>query len=238
MPSRFHAMLEEHLPQVFGLFGFRPSLINIGTFAHVGWPELLPLLTLLAAASVLWLAVDLGRRRSFASTAFPIYLALIGIQAALVYPLTRDLTMFTFRYGLLALLLPVSVGALSLQMARPAGLRAIGAMVLALIASAACLDHLTVIRAARVEPPPARLAPLAAHLEGRGYTVARAGYWRAYALSFIAQERVRVASTDMRRIREYQLRADAAGPAAIVIDTEPCRGRQEVEVFEGWHFCK
>jgi hypothetical protein len=238
LPFRFRAMLEEHLPQLFGVFGFRPSLINVGLFVHVGWPELLPLLALLAAALLLWLAVDVARHRSFAGTAFPIYLGLIAIQSALVYPLTRNPTMFTFRYGLLALLLPVSLGALSLQASRPVGLRAIGAMVLALLASAACLDHLTVIRSTGLEPPPPRLAPLVAHLEARGYTVARAGYWRAYALSFLAQERVRVASTDMQRIREYQLSADQAGPAALLIDPEPCKGREEVEVFEGWHFCK
>ena len=68
--------------------------------------------------------------------------------------------------------------------------------------------------------------------------MARAGYWRAYALTFLTEERVRVASTDMQRIREYQLLADQAGAAAVIIDSEPCRGRQEVEVFDGWHLCK
>ena len=238
LPHRFRGMLTEYLPQLLGLYGFRPSLINIGSSIHVGWPDLVPLVTLIGGAVLLWLAVDLVRRRSLESTAFPMYLCLIGLQAAIVYPLSRDLTMFTFRYGLLALFLPISIGALALQDWRPAALRAMSAMGLALLASAACLDHVSVLQYARREPPPPHLVPLAAHLEAIGVTAARAGYWRAYELSFITRERVKVASTDMERIREYRERANAAGPATVIIDAQPCEGRQELEVFEGWHLCK
>jgi len=51
-------------------------------------------------------------------------------------------------------------------------------------------------------------------------------------------ERPEVASTDMERIREYREHADAAGPATVIIDAQPCEGRQELEAFEGWHLCK
>ncbi len=238
LPHRFRAMVTEHLPQLLGLFGFRPSLINIGSSIHVGWPDLLPLVTLIGGAVLLWLAVDLVRCRSLEATAFPIYLCLIGLEAVIVYPLSRNLTMFTFRYGLLALFLPISIGALALQDRRPAALRAMGAMGLALLASAACLDHISVLQYARREPPPPHLVPLAAHLEAIGVTAARAGYWRAYELSFVTRERVKVASTDMERIREYREHADAAGPATVIIETQPCEGRQELEAFEGWHLCK
>ena len=66
------------------------------------------------------------------------------------------------------------------------------------------LDHIGVLQYARREPPPPHLVPLAAHLEAIGVTAARAGYWRAYELSFLTRERVKVASTDMQRVREYQ----------------------------------
>ena len=118
------------------------------------------------------------------------------------------------------------------------GVPGMSAMGLALLASAACLDHVSVLQYARREPPPPHLVPLAAHLEAIGVTAARAGYWRAYELSFITRERVKVASTDMERIREYRERANAAGPATVIIDAQPCEGRQELEVFEGWHLCK
>lgn len=238
LPSRFRAMFEQHLPQLLGLYPFRPSLIGIGSFAHVGWPELAPLVALVSLVTCGWLGLDVARRRSTEGVAFPAYLALVGLQAVIAYPLTRDLTMYTFRYGLLALFLPVGLGALSLQAWRPTVVRALGALALSLLASASCLDHAGVLREARAEPPPPRLAPLAAHLEARGITVARAEYWRAYALSFLTRERVIVASTDLQRIRDYQLRADQAGPATVVIDAQSCKGRHELEVFEGWHLCR
>ena len=106
------------------------------------------------------------------------------------------------------------------------------------MSSAAALDHVTVLRAASVEPPRPRLVPLAQHLEARGITVARSGYWRAYELSFRTGERVKVASTDLQRIREYQDLADRAGSAAVYIETKPCEGRQEVGEFQGWHLCR
>ena len=82
------------------------------------------------------------------------------------------------------------------------------------------------------------LTLLAQQLPDRGITVARAGYWRAYELSFRTSERVKVASTDIQRIREYQDLADRAGSAVVYIETEPCEWRQELEEFAGWHLCR
>jgi hypothetical protein len=238
LPERFRQLGSEYLPLLLGLAGYRPAVFGIGSGAHVGWGELLPVVSIASVVLLVWMMVDLARRRQFDGVAFPAYLLVVGVEAGVTLALTRNWSIFTFRYGLLALFVPIAIGAVALQASRPALLRALAAMLLAMLISAAALDHVSVLREAVVAPPPPRLAPLAAHLEARGVTVARAGYWRAYVLSFLTRERLKVASTEVPRIREYQLLADQRADETVTIREKDCEGRREIEVFEGWHLCR
>lgn len=238
LPQRFRALAVEYVPMMVGLAGFRPYMISIGSDAHVGWSELLPFTALVAGVLAVWLLVDLARRRPPGAVAFPIYLAIVGVEAAVVYALTRDLSIYTFRYGLLALFLPVAFFALVLQPTRPALLRGAGAALCGLLAAAALVDHVTVIQRAQFAPPPDRFVPLAARLEARGVRLARAGYWRSYVVSFLTQERVKVASNELQRIREYQVLADEASEGVVTIQETPCDGQRPVEVVGPWHICQ
>lgn len=237
LPARFRALAVEYVPMLTGLDGFRPYLLSIGTDAHVGWRELLPIALVLGLAIGVGLTLELGRGRAGPAAVFPLYLVLIGIQAALVYALTRDLSMFTFRYGLLALYGPVGIGALVLQGWRPVWLRATGGALLGLLAAASAVDHVVVIQRSTFAPPPVRFARVAERLEARGVTVARATYWRAYAITFLTGERVRVASTDLQRIREYQRLADDHGPGVVRVQEEPCEGDGRMERVDRWFLC-
>jgi hypothetical protein len=75
--------------------------------------------------------------------------------------------------------------------------------------------------------PPADLRVLADALVARGITTAYAPYWTAYAVTFMTDERVKVASTDFVRIEEYQSLA-AAEPGIVEIRDQPCPGGEQV----------
>ncbi len=238
LPSRFRALATEHLPMVVGLDGFRPNLLSIGTDAHVGWRELLPVAAGMSALLLIWLLVDLVRRRSFEPMAFPIFLAIVGLESGVIYALTRDLSMFTFRYGLLSLFLPVGFAAILLQPWRPMAMRAAGGALCGLLAVASIVDHAVVLDHARVTPPPPRFVPLAERLESRGVRLARAGYWRSYVVSFLTAERVIVASTELQRVREYQQLVERAGDGVVTIQETPCDGQRPLDVVGPWHLCQ
>jgi hypothetical protein len=235
--SRFRLLVVDHLPLLVGLYGFRPYLISIGSDAHVGWEELLPFVGSIALVLLVWLGIDLAKRRSVAGAAFPVFLLLVGLQSAVVYAVTRDPSMFTFRYGLLALYVPVALGALVVQPSRPRPLRACGAAVVGLLAAASLVDHVVVIQRSSFAPPPVRFARLAARLEARGATVARGSYWRSYVVTFLTGERVKVASTDLQRISEYQTLADEAGRHAVTISEEPCGPGERADQVDRWYLC-
>jgi hypothetical protein len=236
IPAHLREIVVEHVPMILGLRGFRPYLLSIGSDAHVGWDELLPLCVPAAVLLVGWLVVDVVRRRRTDGLAFPAFLALVGLQSLVVYAVTRDPSIYTLRYGLLALVLPIGIAALWLQPWRPARLRAVAAVLLGLLAAAATVDHVVVLERAMVAPPPVRFSGLAARLVERGDRVARGTYWRAYAVTFMSGERVHVASTDLYRIREYQLLAEKAGPTALISET-PCSPHEKAEQIGRWFLC-
>lgn len=238
LPRRFRALAVEHVPMLVGLDGFRPYLISIGSDAHVGWRELLPLASVMAGVLALWLVWHVARRRELEGGAFALYLAMVGLQSGVVYALTRDLSMFTFRYGLLALLLPVAFAALVLQDRRPVGLRAAGGALFGLLAAASLVDHATVLNRSTFLPPPPRFVPLAGRLEARGVRLARAGYWRSYVVTFLTAERVKVASNEIERIREYRVLADQAADGVVTIQETPCDNQTPFDTVGPWHLCK
>jgi hypothetical protein len=238
LPTRFRALVLEYVPMIAGLQGFRPYLISIGSDAHVGWSELLPVAVALTAGLIAWWLLDVARRRSWAGMAFPVYLAIVGLEAGVMYALTRDLSMFTFRYGLLALFLPVTLAALLLQASRPPLLRAGGALLVGVLTAASLVDHVTVIQRASFAPPPPRFVPLAETLEARGVHFARAGYWRSYVVTFLTGERVIVASNELQRVLEYQRVVDHASEGVVTIQETPCEGQRPFDVVGKWHLCQ
>jgi hypothetical protein len=194
-----------------------------------------PVLVLALLASLSWL-VQRARRRTWPEgSAFLVYLAGVGAMAAVVYLLTRDLSMGTFRYGLLALFFPIGLSALLLRGDSPPVSRWSATVMLILVASGAAVDHLTVLSRSATRPPPPRLRALADYLIERGVTVAEAGYWRAYALTFLTGERVKVASTFSERILEYRWLADRQGASLVVVSDAPCAGGERVAA---WYICR
>jgi hypothetical protein len=171
---------------------------------------------------------------------FPLYLTGVGVIAAIVYPLSRPLHVATVRYGLLVLYAPIGLAALMLHPARRAALRAIATACILIFAVGAAIDHIRVIAAAVKMPPPSRMRQVVTRLEQRGVEVASADYWRAYVITFMSGEKIKVASEDFVRINEYNAlaarRSSAAGQSGVVrIQADPCAARGER--VGGWYLC-
>ena len=72
---------------------------------------------------------------------------------------------------------------------------------------------------------------MATYLEGSGLKFARATYWDAYVITFLAQERVIVASTTTVRISAYQAEVDAHAGEAVTLQRLPCDGEPKVAAW-------
>jgi hypothetical protein len=237
IPRRVAALPTELFPMLLGVSQLDPRVFAIGSAVRVGWPELLPLLTIAALAWPLALAFRARTAVPREAVLFPVYLVLVGVQSALVYAATRDPSVYLLRYALLSLLVPIGVTALLLQPWRPWGVQLATSVFLSLLAGTAVIDHARVLQQAYRGAKPLRFADAAARLEERGVRIGRAGYWRSYAITFLTRERVKLTSTDVLRIQEYEDLADAAEPAVLYVQDQPCgRGVPEDRVG-AWYLC-
>jgi hypothetical protein len=173
-------------------------------------------------------------RRALDSTGFAWYLAGVGALAVAVYVAGRPVEFGTVRYALLGLLVPTGLVGAALASAPPRWARY--ALVASAIAwaTASAADSVRLAWRYAHDPPPNHVRILSDALVARDIRVAEASYWRAYRVSFIAREHVKVASTDMRRIEEYQALAWAEGQRLLTIQEAPCPGGTPIDI---WHLC-
>jgi len=153
----------------------------------------------------------------------------------LAYSATRPAEDVVRRYLLLSLLIPVGLSAVWLRLEpRRVVKRAVMVFILgwALLAGS---DNWRQFKRYATGQVPNPMRELVEALDARGVSVAAAPYWRAYKLTFLSGERIKVASTDVVRIAEYQSLAAAAGSSVIRIQESPCTGGQQVGV---WYFCR
>ncbi len=187
----------------------------------------------LVAAVVRVSAILLGRSPGPAAP-FAWYVLGVGVVAVVTYAITRPGGDVTERYILLSLFIPVGVAALWLSMEPHRRIRHAVAGVALVCAALAGVDHWREFSRYRSGAVPNPIRELGTVLEARGISVAEAPYWRAYKLTFMSGERVRVASTDVARITEYQKLAAEAGPGLVRISEEPCTNGEKVGT---WYLC-
>ena len=159
---------------------------------------------------------------------FAVYLLAVGATAAVVFVAAKPLLDLGYsRYALLGLLAPAGlIGVLlSLEPGRLARRAVIGIVVAWAAVMAA--DHAKMLLALERQPPPNPKRQLADYLVAHDITAAAGGYWRAYEITFLTRERVRIASQDFVRIDEYQ-RLYAETPRAPVLRETPCPGGAHV----------
>jgi hypothetical protein len=241
IPERLNTLLTEIIPALLGFKTWLPAALSIGSDVVVGWETAGLVVAALLAIALGHLALEISRS-TFADRRwlFPLYLIGIGTLALGVYPLTRPVTIVTVRYVLLVIYVPIGVAALLLQRGRHSACRWLAITAITIFATCSAVDHVRILTRARLVPPPAPMREIASRLEARGVRVALADYWRAYIITYLSGETIKVASTNFERITEYLAIAgrplDGISPGgAVMIQLEPCAvGGERVG---GWYLC-
>ena len=177
-------------------------------------------------------ARQLGTQVARAPIAF--YMVGVGAVAVVAFIAAKPVLAGYSRYAILGLLIPVGLTAAILALEphrvvrRAATVLVIGWAVLAVI------DNVRVLAMHIRQPVANPVRELADRLVERHVPVASAGYWDAYITTFIAQERVRVASSDFVRIQEYQQLFFERLSDARLLQHGPCPGGEQVA---RWYLC-
>lgn len=228
-PERARVMLRSYLP---GLLGAAASDVTAIPTGHgwLFWPLGAGLLVILVRALALtWRGFDPQR----AAPAW--YLAGVGALAVGVYVATRPADGLVIRYLLLAVCLPVGIVASHVALETKRAWLSVSIVLAVICAASSAVDHARLLEHFARGQEPNETRDLANALEARGVHIAESGYWRAYKISFLTRERVKVASTDVVRIDEYQRLARDAGSRLVAINDAPCPGGEHVSL---WYLCR
>ncbi len=164
------------------------------------------------------------RRPSAGGDGLAVYLAAIGACALCGYGLNGGIdleAMPVVRYALFVLYLPIGILLAFFQRERhPLVVRGVSALVAAW-AILTAVDAGRVIHEYRTTPPASPHREMADFLVRSGITHARAQYWDAYVITFLAREQAIVASTGKLRIAAYRAAADA-DPHTVELERQPC----------------
>ena len=165
------------------------------------------------------------------AAAFPFYLLAIGTIAVAAFIASKPVLTGYSRYVLLGLLIPVGIAAALAALEHGRGARmAIAAAAGSWILFAGSSHALVAVRYMK-NPDPDYPRQIAERLVANGISTAIGSYWRAYVVSFVAREHVRVASRDFVRIQEYQDAFERASNGVRLSD-DPCpNGREAGGVF-------
>ena len=222
--ARLHVLLAQGVPD---LFGARPlPLIEGGIWgdgsvgSYVAGVALVLALAV-AAARLLW-TVSKERARGIQ---VPLFLGIVAVEAIAAYGLhggTLVEPRTELNYVLLLLLLPVAVLGAYFQIERHASWRAAVVALTIAWTLPMLVDHVRVSREYIVRPPGNIHRILADYLTTHRIKYGWAGYWDSYRVTFLARERVIVASTETVRIPAYQTRVERNAANAVRIVRAPC----------------
>jgi hypothetical protein len=227
IPRGLTNLFVEHFPV---LFGTRPMALNelgIESASRQGFSGAWIILALTAGIAVAGVAIHLGKERRWKPAySFCAYLVLVALLSQAGYIIGRcgGLHYFTLRYELLSVIGLTGLAAWFLAVTPPGRLRSIW------MALAAGMVLVTAIPAVRLLAEYVRHEPanpkrmIVQHLEARGIKYAWGDYWRAYMITFLANERIIIAADDFERIHEYSEIVKAHKDEAVRIAREFCPG--------------
>lgn len=234
-PGRLRGMLREHIPLLLGLTRLEGDVAVQGR-DWLAWPALAILLALCArVAHLSWRRVRGSGDPDLVPAGFAWYLLGVGLVAAAAFVATRPILPAYARYGLLVLFLPIGLSGVLFSLEYQRWVRQGLVTAICLWAAIGGADHLSLLRSYQGAGRPNDFRVLADELLRREIEVAASGYWRAYKLTFLTGERVKVASSDFIRIVEYQHLAQREGHDLIEIRETPCQGGEQVAA---WYLCR
>jgi len=192
----------------------------------------LPIAALVAAAAI-------GRVTAKSTTpahrsGFAAYLILVGLQSALVYATLGCLVQdqMLIRYTLLTLFIPIGISAYALSGWPSKPVVWLSTCAIAAWAIAAGTDQTRVLAEYVRHPPPSHIRELANYLEGEGVKYGQAGYWTAYMIDFLTDERLLFSSFEKVRIAEYQNVLDEHDRESVIVSPNPPCGRAGIAFRE------
>ena len=225
-------LVGENLSVIFGwhegpLSTYAASRLRVG---HAwAW---LPIAALVAAAAI-------GRVTAKSTTpahrsGFAAYLILVGLQSALVYATLGCLVQdqMLIRYTLLTLFIPIGISAYALSGRPSKPVVWLSTCAIAAWAIAAGTDQTRVLAEYVRHPPPSHIRELANYLEGEGVKYGQAGYWTAYMIDFLTDERLLFSSFEKVRIAEYQKVLDEHDRESVIVSPNPPCGRAGIAFRE------
>jgi hypothetical protein len=173
-------------------------------------------------------------RAQLGRAAFAWYMLGIGAVAIVAFVAGKPVLGGYSRYAILGVLIPVGLTAAILALEPHRVVRRAATVLVIGWAAVAVVDNVRVLATNIRQPAANPVRELADRLVERHVPVASAGYWEAYVTTFIAQERVRIASSDFVRIQEYQdLFVERMGDARL-LRPDPCPGGEHVA---RWYLC-
>ena len=238
IPHGVRSLFGEHFPILFGTHRIALSDLAIqstGSQGLAGSGILLAIVVAMAAAVVGWHLLRERRwRPEYNACAYLVAIA-VASEAGYIVGRCGRLSYFTLRYELLSVLGLAGLTAWFLKVAAAPALRRGGsALACALLLVTAVPSAALLVEYIRHEPDnPKRM--MARHLEVRGIKYAVGDYWRAYAITFMTNERVIVAAEDVERIHEYASAVKAHSREAVRIAREFCAGGKPA--MEGLWIC-
>ncbi len=234
--SRGVENLAVHWSELFGTARVHAHRFGIDTAAVQGLPGLRWVLG--AAAIGMAASAVAGVERPAAwweRSRFAIYLLLIGVASATLYVVARCGTLSPMRYDLLSLVGATGLTALCLQSTRGRWFTCVVVAVVVGWAAISAVPHGRMwVEHVRGRPAGPKVQ-LIQQLEAHGVRYAEADYWIAYAVTFLSNERVIVASTDVERIPAYNREVEAHRAEAVRISRTRCG--EGPEVASGLFLC-
>jgi hypothetical protein len=227
LPAGTIQLFTDHWPV---LFGTRPMPLYELSIQSTGAQGVDGSWIIMAAAVLLPIAAIgyrlLRERRWRQEYNFCAYLVLTGLCSVAGYVIGRcgRLHPTILRYELLSTLAVVGLGAWFLKVVPWSWLRTTWIGIAFAAVGVTALSHAQLLREYVTNTPdnPKRL--IARDLESRGVKYAKADYWRAYAITFLTNERIIVASENFQRIREFEKLVDAHRDQAVRLARENCPG--------------
>jgi hypothetical protein len=232
VPGGLKAVATSHWAWLFGLqaqpvvdFGVNATTIQGVTGL---WAVMLMLASLvatcltLAGPAVLRAARDQGP--PFDRLQFPIYLSSTGLASAFMYAIGRCgvISIFTIRYDLLSVLIPIGLMAAFFTVERNRRLMLAAVVLVSGWAAVSAFGHGRLLAEYVTRTPVNRDREAIAELNKRQIRYGTADYWIAYRLTFLSKERIILAATGVSRIYDYNRIVASHRQDPIFLSRRPC----------------
>ncbi|HUR81054.1 MAG TPA: hypothetical protein VM733_09820 [Thermoanaerobaculia bacterium] len=224
-------LFTEHWPVLFGtrVLPLADFGIESGVSQGLPWSWVFPAAAMLVAiAGITWRLMR--DRRWPQGVTFCAYLALASMGSLAGYVVGRcgQIEFGYMRYDLLSLVGAAAIGAWFLRTAPPPMLARAWMLLLAGWIGVAALPHARLLVEYVTHAPVGTKQLIVRNLEAQGIRYAVSDYWIAYAVTFLADERVIVASGDFTRIPSYNKAVAEHAGESVRISRTACVGGRTV----------